>query len=42
MEEEDFEGESQGGLLKWDNMLPTFCLGVNNKILDAAAYPEHC
>lgn len=24
MEEEDCESASQGGLLEWDNMLPTF------------------
>ena len=43
MEEEDFGGESQGGLLKWDNMLPRFCLDLNNNnILDAAGYPEYC
>lgn len=43
VEEENFEGESQRGLLKWDNTLPTFSLGVNNNnnILDVAVSPSN-
>lgn len=43
-EEEDFEGESQRGLVKRDNTLPTFSLAVNNNnnIVDVAVSPGLC